>query len=308
MTAGFLLRRLTQMALVPAGASVAVFLVIRLMPGDAARALAGPFAGPEVVAAVRARLGLDAPLPVQYALWVKALATGDLGVSTTSGLPVGELIGQALPNTVRLALSTLAAALVGGVTLGLVAGTRKDTWADRLVSVLNTGALGIPNFWLGLLLLLLFTVRLRLPLPALVLPTLALAAAPGAVLARFTRSAVIEVSGEDFIRTAAAKGMSRLLTIRRHVLRHVWLQLLPVVAILMGSLLTGAVIIEAVFTIPGVGRLIIDATAKRDYGVLQALLVMFVGTFLAVTFLADLLYAVLDPRVRSHVLGKEAGA
>ncbi len=315
----YLLRRVSQLLLVLVLTSAAVFLLIRLMPGDAARSFAGPFADDAVIAAVRHRMGLDSPLQVQYFDWLKSLASGNLGVSSTTGVPVSEVIGQAIPFTVQLAVGTFVASLAAGVTFGMAAGLRRGRWADRLVGVFNTAALGIPNFWLGLLLLLVFTVRMGVlpssgsvsflddPVAAskgLILPVAALGAAPAAVFARFTRGAVIEVLGEDFIRTARAKGMRPTFVIRRHLLPHVALELLPIMAILVGSLLTGAVIIEIVFTIPGAGRLLIDASVHRDYPLLQVLVLLSVGVFVLVTFVADLLYAILDPRVRGQVIGE----
>lgn len=318
--AGFVLRRLGQMAVVLFVASILVFVVIRLMPGDPARTYAGPFATPDVVAAVRHRLGLDESLPVQYVLWVKAFATGDLGVSSISGMPVGELVGTAFVDTALLTLTTFVLATALGVALGLLAGLRRGSAVDRLVAAFNTVALGVPNFWLGIVLILVFSLNLGLlpaggvpdlgedPLgvvEALILPTIALGAVPAAIVARYTRAAVIETLGEEFMRTAAAKGMSRGLTVRRHLLKHVALALLPMLGIIGGTLLTGAALIEVVFTVPGAGRLLLDSVRSRDYAVLQTLLVVFVAIFLVVTFVVDVLYGALDPRVRDHVVGKE---
>lgn len=318
--AGFVLRRLGQMAVVLFVASILVFVVIRLMPGDPARTYAGPFATPDVVAAVRHRLGLDESLPVQYVLWVKAFATGDLGVSSISGMPVGELVGTAFVDTALLTLTTFVLATALGVALGLLAGLRRGSAVDRLVAAFNTVALGVPNFWLGIVLILVFSLNLGLlpaggvpdlgedPLgvvEALILPTIALGAVPAGIVARYTRAAVIETLGEEFMRTAAAKGMSRGLTVRRHLLKHVALALLPMLGIIGGTLLTGAALIEVVFTVPGAGRLLLDSVRSRDYAVLQTLLVVFVAIFLVVTFVVDVLYGALDPRVRDHVVGKE---
>ncbi|MBO9521497.1 MAG: ABC transporter permease [Nocardioidaceae bacterium] len=317
----FVLGRVAQMAVTLLGASVVVFTVLRLMPGDPALVYAGPFAGSDVVEAVRDRMGLHDPLPVQYLLWLKAFVTGDLGVSSISGLPVSQLVGSALAQTALLTLTTSLLAIGVGVPLGLLAALRKGTWADRLVAGFNTVALGVPNFWLGLILVIVFAINFSIlpaggsakltedplgALTSLVLPTIALGLAPAAMLARLTRGAVIEVMHEDFMTMAAAKGMSIGFVIRRSLLRHVFLNLLPVLAILVGSLLTGAAIIESVFTLPGAGRLIIESTRQRDYAVLQTLLVIFVAVFLLVTFVADILYSVLDPRVRGHLM-REGG-
>lgn len=316
----FVARRLAQMAVVLFFTSILVFVVVRLMPGDPARRYAGPFATADMVQAVRTKLGLDDPLPVQYWLWVKSFVSGDLGVSTLNGLPVSQLIGTAFANTALLTLMTFTVFTLAGVSLGLLAGLRRNSPADRAVAGFNTLALGVPNFWLGIVLILIFAIGLGLlpaggvptfsedpvgTLRALILPTLALAAAPTAILARYTRASVIDTLNEDFIRTAAAKGMSRGVTIRRHLLKHVFLNLLPLLAILCGTLLTGAALIEVVFTLPGAGRLLLDSVRARDYAVLQALLVIFVAIFLVVTFVADLLYGALDPRVRANVIGRE---
>jgi peptide/nickel transport system permease protein len=316
----FVARRLAQMVVVLFVTSILVFLVVRLLPGDPARIYAGPFATPDVVAAVRHDFGLNEPLPVQYGLWVKAFVSGDLGISSINGLPVSQLIGSAFVDTALLTVTTFLLALVLGVTLGLVAGLRRNSLADRLVAGFNTLALGVPNFWLGIVLILIFSLQLGwfsaggVPsfsddpvgaIQALILPTIALGAVPAAILARYTRAAVIETMSEDFIRTAAAKGMSRALTIRRHLLKHIFLNLLPLLAILAGTLLTGAALIEVVFTIPGAGRLLLDSVRSRDYAVLQTLLVIFVAVFLVVTFVADIVYGALDPRVRARVIGRE---
>ena len=318
--ATFVLRRLAQMAVVLLVTSLLVFVVIRLMPGDPARTYAGPFATPDVVAAVRHRLGLDESLPVQYALWMKAFATGDLGVSSISRMPVADLVGTAFVDTAQQTATPFLLATAAGVALGLLAALRRGSLADRLVAAFNTIALGVPNFWLGIVLILVLSLNLGwLPasgvpdvsvdplgaLEALILPTIALGAVPAAIVARYTRAAVIETLGEEFMRTAAAKGMSRGMTVRRHLLKHVALALLPMLGIIGGTLLTGAALIEVVFTIPGAGRLLLDSVRSRDYAVLQTLLVAFVAIFLVVTFVVDLLYGMLDPRVRDRVVGKE---
>ena len=309
----YIVRRLGQMMPVLVAASVIVFMVIRWIPGDPATIYAGPNATPEVIAAVRHEFGLDQSLPQQYITWIRNLSHGNLGVSYVSQLQVSYLIGSALPNTVELATSALIFALVVGITLGVVAGLSPDSWQDRLVSVYNVVGLSVPGFWLGFILLLVFAVHLKVAPPgghvgfsddpvgaigSLVLPAIALGMRFSAVVARFTRNAVIETLDEDFIRTAYAKGLGTLGMVRHDLLKNISLALITITGVEFGGLIAGAVVIETVFSWPGLGQLLIQSLGNRDYAVVQALLLLFVTVFLLVSLLADLCYSMLDPRIR----------
>jgi peptide/nickel transport system permease protein len=293
--------------------SVVVFLFIHLVPGDPAVTIAGPNATPGQVAALRHVYELDRPLPVQYLTWLGRLAQGDLGLSYTTRRPVAALIAQRLPATLHLAVGTMLVMLVVGGPLGILCAVRPRWAVSRAITLLNAVALATPTFWLGIVLLLLFAVSLRWVPPSgfvsmaedplqsmrfLVLPCLTLGASGTAIVIRFLRASMSEVFHEDFIRTAHAKGLRESAIVTRHVLRVAALPVVTVLAVQFGYLLGGAVITEAVFGWPGVGRLTLDAIGNRDYLIVQAMMLFFVAVFIAVNVVADLCYAILDPRIR----------
>lgn len=306
-------RRVAQMLPVIAAASVIVFLVLRLVPGDPARLYAGSDASDEVVEAVRSDLGLDRALPIQYVMWLGRVLTGDLGRSYISGIPVTELLWPALLATVELATAAIMFAVIIGVPTGFIAALRPRSPLDMGISTLNSLMLSIPNFWVGIMAILLFSVRFDwlppggrpglledpvLELKALILPACVLGMRLAAVLSRFVRGSVLEVLNEDYVRTARAKGLSGGAVMRTHVTRNASIPVITTFGIEIGRLLGGAVIVETVFAWPGMGRLMLQSVTSRDYLVVQAALLVLVFAFLLTNLVVDILYGVLDPRVR----------
>ena len=313
----YILRRLLQTLPVLFLTSVAVFLLLRLAPGDPAQYVAGPDAPPDTLEAVRRELGLDQPWPVQYVLWLARAVRGDFGRSLISRYPVWDLILQGLPATIELAVAAFVLSLVLGVLLGVVSALTEGRLPDFAVSVFNALALGIPNFWLGLVLIIAFALLLgwlppsghvdflESPLQSsrfLLLPAVTLAVQLAAVLARFLRSALLEVLREDYVRTARAKGLPEKRVIGGHALRNALIPLVTILGIQFGRLLGGAVIVEAVFAWPGLGTLAVTAVTARDYAVVQGVLMLLVSAFVLINLIVDILYGVLDPTVR---LGKQ---
>lgn len=309
----YTIRRLLQAVPVLFLTSLAVFAILRLVPGDPAILLAGESATPASIAAVRKDLGLEGSYPAQYARWLGGAVHGDLGLSYTSHRSVLSLIADALPLTLQLTLAGMVLALLLGVPLGTLAGLKRRGPWDYGLSVFTALTLGIPNFLLAIVAIFLFAVSLGwLPsggyvsplddvggwLRGLVLPVVALAIPAAAIFARFTRAAVAETMRQDFIRTARAKGLSERVVVTGHALRGSLIPLITVVGLQAGRLLGGAVIIEQVFAWPGMGRLMINAIEGRDYLVVQGGLLVLVGAFVLVNLLTDLLYGVVDPRVR----------
>jgi peptide/nickel transport system permease protein len=293
--------------------SVFVFVFIRLVPGDPAVTLAGQRATPEQVAALRHNFGLDQPMVVQYVTWVQHIATGDFGTSYVTNRPVSQLVLQRVPATIHLAVGALVVMLLIGVPLGIFSAVRPGHMVTRVVAVLNSIALATPTFWLGILLVLLFAVELHWlpasgfasitadPLGAiklLILPSITLGLYGTAVLIRFLKSSILEVTHADFVRTATAKGLTERLVVGRHILRIALLPVVTMMAIQFGYLLGGAVITEAIFGWPGLGGLILDAINNQDYQIVQATMLLLVQTFIIINVLADVCYAVLDPRIR----------
>jgi len=293
--------------------SICVFLVLRLVPGDPADALAGQDATPERVAEVRVQLGLDRPVPEQYVAWLGDLVHGDMGKSTRNGLPVSQLLKLSMPSTLELAFVAYMIALSIGIPLGVMAGANPRSFWDWVLSGYTLVTIGIPSFLSGILLLWLFGVILgwfpisgRVAFSAdplsslrhLALPALALGAGLAAVLARYTRTAVAEVMGHDYIRTAKAKGLSQRVVVIRHALRNSLIPIVTIAALQAGGVMAGAVVIEQVFTRPGMGRLVVEAIQNRDYLVVQSALIVLVSIFVMVNLVADIAYGFLDPRVR----------
>jgi len=309
----YVLRRLAQAIPVLILASIAVFLILRLIPGDPADTIAGENATPEEVEVIRERLGLTDPVPVQYVRWIGDMLQGDLGTSIRTGVPVSELLQLALPPTLELAAASYVIALVIGIPLGTIAGVRPRSIWDWGLSFYTIGTLGVPNFLLGVLLLWFFSVNLGWfpasgrvsflsdpigSLEYLFLPSLALGTGLAAVLARYTRTTVQQAMGQDYIRTARAKGLSSSAIVIRHALRNSMIPIITIVALQVGNIMAGAVVIERVFTRPGLGRLVVDAIQNRDYLIVQSTLIILVVIFVAMNLLADLAYGFLDPRVR----------
>ena len=282
-----------------------VFGIVRLLPGDPARILAGDFATEEVVRELRERWQLDRPLPVQYTVYLAGLARGDLGRSTATSLPVAPELGERFLRTLQLAAAaTLIAAVVGGLA-GVLGATRRASLTDYLATVLALTGVSTPIFWSGLILILVFAVWVPW-LPAggtgspahLVLPAVSLGLFGAGVIARQTRSAMLETLGEDFVRTARSKGLPERGVVYKHALKNA---LMPVVTVLgdqFGRMLGGAILTETVFSWPGMGRYLVEAIAMRDYPVIQAIILVFAMSFLVVNLLVDVSYGLLDPRVR----------
>jgi peptide/nickel transport system permease protein len=309
----YLARRLLAMAATLLVASGVVFVVLDVLPGDPARLMLGTDAPPEAVAALRAELGLERPAWERYARWLAGLAAGDFGVSHTYAVPVGGLIAERL--VVTLPLAGLAMALTVGLALplGLFAAARRNRLGDVLVMALAQVGLSIPGFWLAIMLVLAFAVGLGwfpaggfpgweegpiAAVRALVLPALALALAQGAILARVTRASVLEVMGEGFVRTAYAKGASRSRVLWRHVLGNAAVPVVTIMGLQLGFLVSGAVVIENVAYLPGLGRLVLQAVEARDLMLVRGTVMVLVAMVVAIAFVVDLAYGALDPRLR----------
>ena len=309
-----LVRRLLTLILSLIIASAVIFAVVDLVPGDPASFMLGTGARPDTIAALREQLGLDLPWPVRYLRWLGGVVTGDLGTSLAYKTPVAEMILDRVQVSLPLALMALALAVTVAFPVGMLAARRRGGAAD--VAVMGGTQLGIalPNFWFAMLLVLVFAVRLRwLPaggfpgwdeparaLRALILPAVALALPQAAILARVLRSALIETLGQDYVRSARAKGLSRGQALRRHALRNAMIPVLTILGMQFSFLLAGAIIIENVFYLPGVGRLIFQAITQRDLVVVQSAVLVLVAAVILVTFLVDLAYAAVDPRLRGR--------
>ncbi len=315
MTA-YILRRLLQMPLVLLLVTAALFFMIHLLPGDPVYALVGDTGqglDHAAMQSLRHKLGLDQPVPVQYIKWVGGLLHGDLGRSALSHQPVDTQIVHRIPTTSQLGLVALLIGVLIGIPAGVIAAVRRGTWIDAGVTGIAMFGIAVPSFWLAMLFIWLFVVVLRW-LPAsgfvsiasnpvsalryLILPATALGLTLSGSIMRYTRSSVLEVLNQDYIRTARAKGLLERRVIMRHALRNALLPIVTIMGLQLGALLAGSVIIESMFAIPGLGRLAIDAIGGRDYPVLQGVVLFFTLIVLAVSLLTDLLYAVVDPRIK----------
>jgi len=284
--------------------TVIIFVLIRLIPGDPARVIAGLTATEEDVALIRVELGLDRPMYVQYGIFLSRLMRGDLGLSAATRAPVIEEIRSRMNATVTLAISSITLATVVGMAAGIVSATRQYSALDYAVMSVALFGVSIPVFWLGLMLMLLFSVYLHW-LPAggfggpahFVLPTVALSAFSVAIIARMTRSSLLETFNQDYVRTAHAKGMQRSAVILRHALKNALIPILTVIGLQFGALLGGAILTETTFAWPGIGRLLVSAIGSRDYPVIQGIVFMFALLFAVVNLAVDLLYAYVDPRI-----------
>lgn len=313
---GLILRRLLLVVPVLFGVSVIVFLVISLIPGDPARAILGTFANPASIADVTRQLGLDRPLPVQYAVWVGNLLQGDFGRSYILHKPVIDEVLDRLFPTLLLAGTALVLASVGGIFLGIVAAVRQNGWQDKLITVTVLLGISTPSFWLGMLLILWVGVRLAwLPVGGmqsmfggggvwdiarhLILPAVTLAAVAGAVLVRLTRGAMLEVLRQDYIRTARANGLSERRVIYGHAFRNALVGIIPVIGLQAGFVLGGAVYVETVFQWPGIGRMLVSAISTRDILLVQGGVLVVASAYVVINLLTDLAQAMLDPRIRT---------
>jgi len=284
-----------------------VFAIVRLIPGDPARILAGDFATDQVVSELRERWQLDRPWPIQYLTYLRGLLRGDLGRSTATSLPVAADLRERFVRTLELAAAaTVIGVLVGGIA-GVLGATQRASAIDYLATVVALVGVSTPIFWSGLILILLFSVRLEwLPaggtggLAHLVLPALSLGLFGAGVIARQTRSSMLEVLGEEFVRTARSKGLAERAVIYKHALRNALIPIVTVVGDQFARLLGGAILTETVFSWPGIGRYLIEAIAMRDYPVIQAVILVFAACFFVVNLLVDISYGLVDPRVRAE--------
>jgi peptide/nickel transport system permease protein len=310
----FLLRRIALIVPTLFFVSLLIFGLQQLLPGDPATALAGEDRDPAVIAFIRQKYHLDEPLPVRYALWVKGVAQGDLGESIRIKRPVLDLIAEKLPVTGELALIAVLISLSIGIPAGIIAAVKNGTAIDYGTTMAALWGLSIPNFWLGILLILLFSVELEL-LPAsgfvspgeslrqnlltLIMPAFVLGNFFAAGMMRHTRSAMLQVLGMDYVRTARAKGLPEIRVILRHAFRNALIPVVTLAALDFGALLSGAVLTEQVFTIPGFGKLIVDAVFNRDYAVVQGVVLFTAFAYIMLNLFADLAYVVLNPRLRT---------
>jgi peptide/nickel transport system permease protein len=308
----FLFRRTAGFVLTLLAVSIVVFAVMNVLPGDPALTILGLDAPESALAALREQLGLNDPLPQRYFSWVWNALQGDFGVSHSFRVPVSGLIAERLPMTLSLAVAGMVLTLVLALTLGIGAASRHGRIGDWGVMFLSQIGIAVPAFWLSILLVLLFAVKLRwLPpggfsgwsdpvgaLRSLVLPTVALALVQSAVLARVTRSSALEVMRQDFVRTARASGLSRRRVLWRHVLPNALIPIVTIVGMQFAALVTGTIVIENVFYLPGLGRLIFQSIANRDLPTVQALVMLFAAIVVTTNFVVDLLYVLIDPRLK----------
>jgi len=310
----YLVKRLAQVVPTLVFVSMLIFGLQQLLPGDPAKILAGEEQDPNVIAHLREKLHLDEPLPIRYAYWVGGVFKGDLGESLRTQQPVLELVLQKLPVTIQLAAMAFAIALTIGIPTGIVAAVGRGTWWDSAANAIALWGISTPNFWLGILLILLFSVQLgwlpasgyvspfedlRANLASMIMPAFVLGNALAAVLMRHTRSAMLQVLSSDYVRTARAKGLSERTVVLKHALRNALTPVITLGALELGTLLSGAVLTEQVFTIPGFGKLIVDSVFNRDYAVVQGVVLVTATAYIALSLLADLAYFVVNPRLQN---------
>lgn len=301
----FLTRRLLLTVPVLLGVLTLVFALIHLIPGDPAQAMLGETASEKDVAALRTRLGLDRPLAEQYGRFLAGAVRGDLGTSLRTSEPVTRAIVERLPATLELAAAAMFISIAVSIPLGIIAAVRRGTMVDHAATTLSLMGVSIPNFWLGPLLAIVFAVELGwLPVSGrgtpghLVLPAISLGAALAAILARMTRASLLEELREPYVQAARARGASRLRAVLRHAFRNSLIPVVTLVGLQFGAVLTGAVITETIFAWPGVGRLLIQSIGFRDYPLVQGCILFIAVTYVAMNLLTDLMYGVLDPRIR----------
>jgi peptide/nickel transport system permease protein len=305
--------RLWQSVLTLVLASIVVFIGVRLLPGDPATAMAGEEADPAAIAAVKARLGLDQPIVVQYLKFIGSAVRGDFGDSVRTGTPVREMIGATLPVTVQLAVYAMLVAVIAGMAFGVIAAVARGRWPEWLANGFSLFALSVPTFWLGILAVLYLAVQLGWfpasgyvspfdqPLKGiyyLTLPAVILGMTHAAVVQRQTRASMVETLTADFVRTARAKGLSRRAVVFRYGLRNSLIVVTTIVGLQLGGLIAGAVVTERIFGLPGIGKLTLDSVFTRDYPVIQAVVLVITFAYIVINLLVDLLYTVIDPRVR----------
>lgn len=310
-----LARRIAGLGLTLLAVSALIFVVMDILPGDPASIMLGMSASPDTLAALRHELGLDQPLVIRYLQWLAGVATGDLGKSYTYGVPVADLIAERLAVTLPLALMAILISMVIAIPLGVVSASRRNSAVDYAGGFVSQLFIAVPGFWVALLLILAFSMSLGwLPaggfpgwqagiiagLEALLLPAVALALQQAGVLTRVTRSSVLEVLNEDFVRTARAKGLSRRAALWRHAVRNALVPVATILGLQFTFLIAGAVLIENVFNLPGLGRLALQALSQRDIIVLQDVVLFFAALVITMNFLVDLSYLLLDPRLRGR--------
>jgi peptide/nickel transport system permease protein len=293
--------------------SVLIFSLQKLLPGDAALALAGEEHDPVAVTAIRAKYHLDRPAPVQYAIWMGKVLRGDLGESLRNRIPVTELLAAKLPVTVELAIGSMLIALAIGIPAGVISAARRGTVIDATANLVALSGLSVPHFWLGIMLILLFAVRLgwlpasgyvppwedlRRNLTTILLPSIVLGTGVAGVMMRHTRGAMLETLGADYVRTARAKSVPERLVVLKHAFRNALIPVITLGAIEFGRLLSGAVLTEQIFAIPGFGKMLVDGVFNRDYAVVQGVVLVSAGLYVLLNLMADVLYFLANPRLR----------
>ncbi len=307
-------RRLVQLIPTIIIVSILIFGLQQLLPGDPALIMAGEEKDPEVIAQIRAQYRLDQPIPVQYVYWVKGVLTGDLGESMRLKVSVSELVAQKLPVTLQLASMAMLIAVLIGVPAGIISAVKKDTFWDYAVNIISLWGISTPNFWLGIMMIFLFSVHLGwlpasgyvspfedpwLSFKTTIMPAFVLGNSIAGVLMRHTRSAMLQALSSDYVRTARAKGLFENVVVIRHAMRNALTPVITLGALEFGTLLSGAVLTEQIFTIPGFGKLIVDAVFNRDYAVVQGVVLVTSATYIVLNLLADIGYILVNPRLRA---------
>lgn len=309
----YIARRILSTVPVMAMVAIVVFAILRLTPGDPAAIIAGDHATADQLAQMRTHMGLDKPVHIQFFVWMLQLLRGDLGVSLISGIPVAAIIADRIGPTVALGTSIIVFSMLVAIPLGVISAWRQGSTLDRAIMAFSVFGFSVPAFVLGYLLILLFSIVLGwLPVQGyrplsdglwpfmerLILPTLTLSAAYIALIARITRTSVLEVMGEDFIRTARAKGLTESAVLRRHALPNAAVPIVTIIGVGVAALISGVVVTESVFNLPGLGRLVVEAVLARDYPVIQGLILFFSFIYIMINLVVDVLYTVFDPRIR----------
>jgi peptide/nickel transport system permease protein len=309
----FLAKRLAQIVPTLFFVSILIFSLQHLLPGDPALVMAGEERDPAVIEKIRQQYRLDRPIPVQYFYWAKGVLTGDLGQSLRINMPVGELIEQKLPVTLQLGSMAILIAFLIGIPAGIVSAVKKGTAWDYGANLFALWGISTPNFWLGIMLIFLFSIKLGwLPasgyvplsenwhasLASTIMPAFVLGNAIAAILMRHTRAAMLQVLESDYVRTARAKGLSEPVVILKHALRNALTPVITLGALELGTLLSGAVLTEQIFSIPGFGKLIVDAVFNRDYAVVQGVVLVTATIYIALNLIADIAYVLVNPRLR----------